>query len=257
MNIARDILPSDPRFLLSRGEVWLAGAGPGDPALLTLHALSALQQADIILHDSLVAESVLALAPEKTERFHTGKRGGKGGCTQSEIIDRMIAYARDNKRVLRLKGGDPCMFGRGGEEAEALQKAGIAFRVLPGVTSGIAALEYAGIPPTHRDVNHAVSFITGHVADAENPKMDWKGIAEGSPVLVFYMAVGRLAAIQKRLIAEGRSPDEPAAIVQNGSLPDQKILKTHLGRLAQDAKREKIAAPAIIIIGQSAGWLPS
>ena len=254
MNASEEILPRDARLLLGRGEVWLAGAGPGDPGLLTLHALSGLRQADVVMHDALVGEGVLALAREDAEILHTGKRGGRGGCSQSEIVERMISHARAGRRVLRLKGGDPCMFGRGGEEAAALAEAGVSFRVIPGVTAALGALEYAGVPPTHRDVNHAVSFITGHVADEDCPKLDWGGIARGSPVLVFYMAVGRVRAIQERLLAEGRGSDEVAVVVENGTLADQRVLRTVLGSLADDVERERIVPPAVVVIGQGAYW---
>ena len=233
------------------GWVWLVGAGPGDPGLLTLHAVNALNQADVIVYDALVDEAVLGLANPRAKLEYSGKRGGKPSPKQRDISARLVELARQGKRVLRLKGGDPFVFGRGGEEALALVDAGIHFRVVPGVTAGIGGLGYAGIPVTHREVNHAVTFITGHMADGEVPEhLDWPSIAKGSPVIVLYMALSHLSRIADLLIANGRAAHEPVALVRNATLKDQEVLETTLATAAADVERTGFKAPAIIVIGE-------
>jgi uroporphyrin-III C-methyltransferase len=236
-----------PKF--QKGSVWLAGAGPGDPGLATLLALHAIQNADVILHDALVNQALLKLAKPKTEMIYAGKRAGVKSCKQSEISSTLIAYARTNKRVLRLKGGDPFIFGRGGEEAQALAKACIPFRIVPGVTAGIGGLAYAGIPVTHRDTNSAVTFITGHGSDGHLPDYDWAAIAKASPTLVLYMARKNAGDIAARLVAAGRNPKEAAAIVSDATFPQQTVIITTLGKLG--AAAIKGAGPAIIMIGKN------
>lgn len=232
------------------GWVWLVGAGPGDPGLLTLHALNALRQADVVVYDALVDETVLQFANPRATLEYSGKRGGKPSPKQRDISARLVELARAGKRVLRLKGGDPFVFGRGGEEALALVDAGIPFRLVPGVTAGIGGLGYAGIPVTHRDVNHAVTFVTGHMAGGDVPEnLDWPSIAKGSPVIVLYMAMSHLGAISKLLIENGRRADEPVALVRNATLNDQAVLETTLGAAADDVARADFKAPAIIVIG--------
>lgn len=232
------------------GWVWLVGAGPGDPGLLTLHALNALRQADAVIYDALVDETVLRFANPRATLEFAGKRGGKPSPRQRDISAKLVELARGGKRVLRLKGGDPFVFGRGGEEALALVDAGIPFRLVPGVTAGIGGLGYAGIPLTHRDVNHAVTFVTGHMAGGAVPEnLDWPSIAKGSPVIVLYMALSHLSAISALLIENGRRADEPVALIHNATLKDQAVLETTLANVAEDAEREKFAAPAIIVIG--------
>lgn len=244
------------------GWVWLVGAGPGDPGLLTLHALHALSQADIVVYDALVDETVLQFANPRAKLEYAGKRGGKPSPKQRDISARLIELARKGLRVLRLKGGDPFVFGRGGEEALALVDAGVSFRVIPGVTAGIGGLGYAGIPVTHRDINHAVTFITGHMAGGAVPEnLDWPSIAKGSPVIVLYMALSHLDTIASLLIANGRDANEPVALVRNATLKDQQVLETTLSRAAADVAAAAFKAPAIIIIGevvrlrQSLDWL--
>lgn len=235
---------------LEAGWVWLVGAGPGDPGLLTLHALNALRQADHVVYDALVDETVLEFANPRATLEYAGKRGGKPSPKQRDISSRLVELARAGKRVLRLKGGDPFVFGRGGEEALALVEAGIPFRIVPGVTAGIGGLGYAGIPVTHRDVNHAVTFVTGHMAGGDVPEnLDWAAIAKGSPVIVLYMALKHLPAITETLIANGRAGAEPVALVRNASLKDQTVLETTLATAAADVEREGFTAPAIIVIG--------
>lgn len=238
-----------PRF--EPGWVWLVGAGPGDPGLLTLHALNALRQADVVVYDALVDETVLQFANPRARLEYSGKRGGKPSPKQRDISARLVELARKGSRVLRLKGGDPFVFGRGGEEALALVDAGIPFRLVPGVTAGVGGLGYAGIPVTHRDTNHAVTFVTGHMAGGDAPEhLDWPSIARGSPVIVLYMALSHLARIADLLIANGRDAKEPVALVRNATLKDQRVLETTLAAAAADVARTGFTAPAIIVIGE-------
>ncbi len=233
------------------GWVWLVGAGPGDPSLLTLAGAHAIAEADVIVHDALVGEGILALARPEALIEYAGKRGGKPSPKQRDISERLVDLARAGHRVLRLKGGDPFMFGRGGEEALTLVEAGIPFRVVPGVTAGIGGLSSAGIPVTHRDVNHAVTFITGHTASGDVPDgLDWEAIAKGSPVIVLYMAMKHLGRITDRLIAGGRSPEEPAAVVSRATTPQERVVETTIGRLDADARAAGMDAPAMIVIGE-------
>ena len=233
------------------GWVWLVGAGPGDPGLLTLHALNALQQADVVVHDALVDPSILKFARPSAVLEFAGKRGGKPSPKQRDISLRLIEHARKGKRVLRLKGGDPFLFGRGGEEALALVRANIPFRVVPGITSGIGGLAYAGIPPTHRDINHAVTFVTGHNSSGEPPgDLNWTALAQGSPVIVIYMGLKHLPNIAAEMMRAGRSHAEPVAIISHATTDKQRVLETTLGSAAVDAVRHDIAAPALIVVGE-------
>lgn len=238
-----------PRF--DPGWVWLAGTGPGDPGLLTVHVINAINQADVIIYDALVDASVLDLAPSHAIIEYAGKRGGKPSAKQRSITYRLIHLARLNKRVLRLKGGDPFVFGRGGEEALALVDAHIPFRVIPGISAGIGALAYAGIPLTHRDTNQAVTFLTGHDANGSVPSaIDWEALAMGSPVIVMYMALRNLPSIVERLIAAGRRSNEPVAVISEATLPAQTVTETTLALLPEIVVREQITPPAIIVLGE-------
>ncbi len=241
-------LPDLPAF--EPGWVWLVGAGPGDPGLLTLLAHRALGEADCVVHDALVGEGVLALARPGAEMIYAGKRGGKPSPSQPDISNRLVALARAGGKVLRLKGGDPFVFGRGGEEALALARAGVPFRVVPGITAGIGGLAYAGIPATHRDANHAVAFVTGHMAGGDAPDgVDWRALASGGQAIVIYMALKHLAAIATELMAGGLAASTPVAIVSRASTPRQRVLETVLGTVAGDAAASGIEAPAIVAVG--------
>ncbi|HEY0833774.1 MAG TPA: uroporphyrinogen-III C-methyltransferase [Azospirillum sp.] len=232
------------------GAVWLVGAGPGDPGLLTLHALNALRQADVVVYDALVGKGVLELARAGAELEFAGKRGGKPSPKQPDISRRLIDLAGQGKRVLRLKGGDPFVFGRGGEECLALAEAGVPFRVVPGITAGIGGLAYAGIPVTHRESGEAVTFATGHSTTGEVPDaLDWAALAKGTHVLVLYMALKHIGTIADKLMEGGRGPDEPVAVVNNATLPEQKVLVTTLGRAAEDVAASGIEPPALIVVG--------
>ena len=231
-----------------RGWVWLAGAGPGDAGLITVLGAHAIQQADVILYDALINQTLLKLARPGAELIYAGKRAGVKSCKQSDISRTLVSLARKGKRVLRLKGGDPFVFGRGGEEALALTRGGVPFRVVPGVTAGIGGLAYAGIPVTHRDTNHSVTFITGHGADGHLPKLDWDAVAKSSPTLVLYMARKTVGEIAAKLMAAGRDASEPAAVVSDASTGKQAVAVTTLGDLGEAATG---TAPAIIVIGEN------
>tara|TARA_R110002020_G_scaffold200364_3_gene402576 strand:+ start:1894 stop:2739 length:846 start_codon:yes stop_codon:yes gene_type:complete len=233
------------------GEVWLVGAGPGDPGLLTLHAANALAQADVIVHDALVNADCLKLARPGASLEYAGKRGGKPSAKQRDISLRLVELARAGNRVLRLKGGDPFVFGRGGEEALTLVEHHIPFRVVPGITAGIGGLAYAGIPVTHRDTNHTVTFLTGHDSSGVVPDLiDWDGVARGSQVIVMYMAMKHIATIASRLIGAGRAASEPVAFVTDASTETQAVLETTLERAAEDVAASGLQPPAIVVVGQ-------
>ncbi|UXM94063.1 uroporphyrinogen-III C-methyltransferase [Bartonella sp. HY329] len=232
------------------GEVWLVGAGPGDPGLLTIHALNAIAQADIILYDALVDLTCLCFAKSDAILQFAGKRGGKPSLSQEEITNDLVKFAQNGKRVLRLKGGDPFVFGRGGEEALALKQASIVFRIIPGITAGIAGPAYAGIPITSRNTNQSVTFITGHDANGRLPdNLDWPAIAKGSQVIVFYMALKHFAAIVDALLKGGRDRNEQLAFISNATTQRQKVVITSLEQSVEKMMQEKISAPAIIILG--------
>jgi uroporphyrin-III C-methyltransferase len=233
------------------GWVWLCGAGPGDPGLLTLHALNALRQADVVIYDALVQEAILDWAPQAT-LIYAGKRGGKPSAKQRDISLRLVDLARSGKRVLRLKGGDPFVFGRGGEEAQTLVQHGVPIRIIPGISAGIGGLAYAGIPVTHRDVNQSVTFVTGHDQSGNTPgNLDWTSISKGSQVIVIYMGMKHIAQISAHLIAAGRSLHEPVAVVTTATTQDQQVLETTLGRIVDDIAAANLEPPAIICVGQS------
>jgi uroporphyrin-III C-methyltransferase len=228
------------------GHVWLAGAGPGDPGLLTLDALAGLAQADVVVHDALVDRRVLALAGAQARLEFAGKRGGKPSATQADISQRLVALARAGHRVLRLKGGDPFVFGRGGEEAKALAAAGVPFRVIPGVTAGLAALASAAIPATLRGTNRAVIFAAGHGADED---FDWAPLARTGQPIVLYMVMHNLERIADALIAAGLDGATPAAVIASATTPHERILVSTLAKVAAAARRQKFEPPAIVVIG--------
>jgi len=237
-----------PRF--RPGEVWLTGAGPGDPGLLTLHAVNALSQADAILYDALVDDAVLRLARPGAVLEFAGKRGGRPSPQQRDITERLIELARQDWRVLRLKGGDPFVFGRGGEEALGLAAAGISFRIIPGVTAGLAGLAYANIPATTRDTNHGLILVTGQYAAGCERTLEWAALARTGLPIIVYMGITRVAEIAEALVAGGLSPDTPLAVVCDATTPRQRVLVTTLIRVAADAKARGLGSPSIIAIGE-------
>lgn len=236
------------------GEVWLVGAGPGDPGLLTLRAAEALRRADLVLHDSLPGKAVLKLVRRGATILDVGKRKGQAPTPQARINARLVAGARAGLRVVRLKGGDPFVFGRGGEEAQALAEAGIPWRVVPGVSAGLAAPAAAGIPLTHRGVSSAVTFVTGHDEAGGLPgSVDWDALARAGGTIAAFMALTRLDEIALRLLAAGRPPATPVAVIAQATLPGQAVLRTTLGACTLDARRAGVATPALIVIGEVAG----
>ena len=244
------------------GVVYLVGAGPGDPGLMTVRSLELIAAADTIFYDRLIPPGALDGAREEANLVYVGKQPGVPSVPQEEIGERLIEAARAGRSVVRLKGGDPFVFGRGGEEGEALRKAGIEFEVVPGITAGVAATAYAGIPVTHRDDASAVAFVTGH-EDPEKPEsaLDWEALARFPGTLVFYMGVKRLADNAAALIEAGRDPDEPAAAIERGTMPGQRAVEATLGTIAEAVAREQVKAPALIVVGEVArrrehlGWL--
>ena len=237
--------------VFGRGTVWLVGAGPGDPGLLTLHALSALRQADAIVYDALVGDEIMSFANPAAAREFAGKRGGLPSPKQRDITERLIELARAGKRVLRLKGGDPFVFGRGGEEALALVRAKVPFRVVPGVTAGIGGLAYAAIPATTRDTNHGVILATGHFATSQT-SCDWGALARTGLPIILYMGITHLETIAQALIGGGLGPETPVAVVADATTPSQRVLRTTLRHAKADVDRQGFRAPAIIAIGSIA-----
>src|SRR6516162_8995262 len=223
--------------VLAPGHVWLAGAGPGDPGLLTLDALAGLSQADVVVHDALVDRRVLALAGPQARLEFAGKRGGRPSATQADISRRIIELAKAGERVLRLKGGDPFVFGRGGEEAIALAAAGVPFRIVPGVTAGLAALAAASIPATLREVNRAVIFAAGH--GAEDDHFDWGPLARAGAPIVLYMVLHSLDRIAAALMRAGCDPESPAAVIAAATTSAERLLVSTLARVAQEARVQK------------------
>lgn len=234
--------------------VALVGGGPGDPGLLTARALELIAAADVILYDRLVPATALAGARQEAELIYVGKRPDADSVGQAEIERLLVEHARAGRRVVRLKGGDPFVFGRGGEEAEALRAAGIEFEVVPGITAGVAAPAYAGIPVTHRDAASAVAFVTGHEDPGKSESaLDWEALAAFPGTLVLYMGVSQLPRIAERLIAAGRPVAEPVAVVEHGTWPDQRTISATLATVAERAAAERVRPPAITVVGAVAG----
>jgi uroporphyrin-III C-methyltransferase len=230
------------------GSVWLVGAGPGDPGLLTLHAAHALGQAEVVVHDALVSGAILSLATG-ARLEQAGKRAGGLRTQQLSINNRLIQLARQGLRVVRLKGGDPLVFGRGGEEAVALAAAGIGFRIVPGISAGIGATAAAGIPLTHRRLARSVAFATGHDSSGDLADVDWAALSRGSEVLVFYMAQRRICQIAERLIEAGRAPSEPVALISNATCPDQDVRISTLATAGADVAKVPNGAATLILVG--------
>jgi len=235
-------------FAPRSGLVSLVGAGPGDPDLLTLGAVRRLQAADVVVHDRLVDPAILAYAAQTAERIDVGKTPGGGGPSQAAIEALLVDLGRQGRRVVRLKGGDPFVFGRGGEEALALARAGVPFEVVPGVSAALAAPAAAGIPVTQRGLSASLTIATGHDAEAH----DWPALARGGGTLVFLMAVGGLAGLTERLLAAGRPADEPAAVVEWATTPRQRSLCAPLDQIAAAARQAAIQAPAVLVVGPTA-----
>ncbi|HWO47528.1 MAG TPA: uroporphyrinogen-III C-methyltransferase [Solirubrobacterales bacterium] len=235
------------------GVVYLVGAGPGDPGLMTARSLELIAGAEAIYYDRLIPPGALDGAREGAELVYVGKQPGVPSVPQEEIGERLVEAARAGKSVVRLKGGDPFVFGRGGEEGEALREAGVEFEVVPGVTAGVAATAYAGIPVTHRDDASAVAFVTGHEdPEKEESALDWEALARFPGTLVFYMGVKRLEQNASALIEAGRDPEEPAAAIERGTWPGQRTVTATLGTIAEVVDRAQVKAPALIVVGEVA-----
>ena len=253
MNVEGSFAHFPPMPDFPPGEVWLAGAGPGDPRLLTLLALHAISQADDIVHDALVDARVLGLKRDDAQLIAAGKRGGRPSRHQQEINGLLVERARAGRRVLRLKGGDPFVFGRGWDEVVALAEAGIRYRIIPGVTSGLAATALAGIPATTRDTNHAIVLAAGHRADDDHSSADWEALARLGQPIVLYMPMTQLAGITAALMKGGLDAATPAALLQSATTEDERVVDSTLGRLVEDARANAIGSPAIVVIGAVAG----
>jgi uroporphyrin-III C-methyltransferase/precorrin-2 dehydrogenase/sirohydrochlorin ferrochelatase len=248
LRIAQQLLATTSTAARAPGEVTLVGAGPGDPELLTLKALRALQDADVILHDRLVPDAVLELARRDATRICVGKAAGNVGTTQDEINALLIQHAQRGRRVVRLKGGDPFVFGRGGEELQALAKAHINFSVIPGITAALGSAAYAGIPLTHRDHAHSVSFVTGH-AQTAGQEPDWRALAKHGTTAVFYMGLARLEQIVEKLLAHGAPGSRPAAIIAQGTTADQRVITGTLSSIRDVAAGTELESPALLVVG--------
>lgn len=245
--------PSSPFPANCGGKVYLVGAGPGPTELLTLKAAELLRNADVVIYDRLIQQDVLALAPPDAERIYVGKPVGRHHSRQDEVNELLVKKAREGKLVVRLKGGDPFVLGRGGEEAEHLAQNGVPFEVVPGVSSALAAPLHAGIPVTHRDAASCVVIATGHEAHRDPDRLDWAALSK-IDTLIFLMGVHNLGRIASRLIEHGRDPATPAALIQMAYWPDERVLVTTLATIAKDAERTHAQAPATLVVGEVVRW---
>lgn len=241
--------PDNPSITSEYGEVYLVGAGPGDPELLTIRALRLIQKADVIVYDALVSEGVMALVHPGAERIYVGKTRANHTLPQKEINTLLIKLALQGKQVVRLKGGDPFIFGRGGEEIETLAAWGIPFQVVPGISAANGVSSYAGIPLTHRDYAQSVLYTTGHLKDG-TVKLDWAALTRPHQTVVIYMGLGGLAEICRKMIENGQSPDMPAAVVQQGTTKKQKVVSGTLATLNNLVEAAKLKSPCLIIVGE-------
>ncbi len=244
------LFPASLSATLAPGEVALVGAGPGDPGLLTLRGWSLLQQADAVVYDRLVSEDLMALLPGRCSRHYVGKTSGFHSLPQPQINQLLVDLARTNKRVVRLKGGDPFIFGRGGEELDYLLARGIDCQVVPGITAAAGCTAYAGIPLTHRDVAHSCQFITGHLQENGELRLPWSSLANAKQTLVFYMGLSTLGEISRQLIAAGLPADTPAALIGNGTRDDQQVVRCTLAQLPLMADEKQLTPPTLTVIGR-------
>ncbi|MFQ5761472.1 MAG: uroporphyrinogen-III C-methyltransferase [Candidatus Bathyarchaeia archaeon] len=235
---------------MSKGKVYLVGAGPGDPELITLKALNVLKRADVVVYDWLISDEIIELFPPKAERIFVGKTSGRHTMPQSEINELILRKANEGRIVVRLKGGDPFLFGRGGEEAEVLTKAGARYEVIPGVSTALAVPAYAGIPLTHREYASSVAIATGHeMAEKGERCVNWRKLAGSADTLVVLMGVKRMGWIVQELILGGIQKDTPAAIVERGTTSRQRVITAPLAAIADEAAKHQIGPPAVIIVG--------
>jgi uroporphyrin-III C-methyltransferase len=237
--------------MMTKGKVYLVGAGPGDPKLITVYGMECIQKADVILYDRLANKALLQYAKEHTELIFCGKLPGKHQLIQEQIHELLVRKASEGKTVVRLKGGDPCVFGRVGEEAEVLAEHGIQYEIVPGITSGIAAPAYAGIPVTHRDHASSFAIVTAHGrAEKGEDHINWSALAQGIDTIAFYMGVGNLSHICSKLIEHGKRPNTPVAIIQWGTTEAQKTVTGDLTTIEREAVDARITHPAIVLVGE-------
>jgi uroporphyrin-III C-methyltransferase/precorrin-2 dehydrogenase/sirohydrochlorin ferrochelatase len=234
---------------IAQGEVYLVGGGPGDPDLLTFRALRLMQQADVVVYDRLVSKQVLELVRRDAEKLYAGKERDNHAIPQEDINHLLVRLAKEGKRVLRLKGGDPFIFGRGGEEIETLAAEGIPFQVVPGITAASGCASYSGIPLTHRDYSQAVVFVTGHLQDG-TVNLNWKALAQPNQTVVFYMGLHGVPSICAGLTSHGMPITTPVALIQQGTTPNQRVFVSTLEKLPELVQKEKIKAPTLIIVGE-------
>ena len=245
----KDNVQSKGKSHLNSGEVALVGSGPGDAELLTIRAMRFIEQADIAIYDRLVSEEILALLPQGCERFYVGKEQAKHCVPQDKINQLLVEQARLGKRVLRLKGGDPFIFGRGGEEAEYMLARGVSCHICPGITAASGCTTYAGIPLTHRGVAQGCTFITGHIQNNGQLNLPWQSLCCPTQTVVFYMGINTLPKIAEKLVEHGRDINTPAALIRKGTQPEQKTYRGTIGNLAELVEKHNITPPTLIIIG--------
>ena len=249
MNSSSQYIPPQHKQTFKKGEVALVGAGPGDPDLLTLQAFRFIQQAEVVVYDRLVSEEIMALLPSHCKTVYVGKKQAEHRVPQDAINQLLVDYAKQNKKVLRLKGGDPFVFGRGGEEAQFLLDHGIACHIVPGMTAASACTSYAGIPLTHRKVARSCTFITGNVQDNGALDLPWQTLTDAGQTVVFYMGIKSLPIITKQLVNAGRCQNTPAALIQKGTHANQQVIKGSLETLEGLVKLHNIKPPSLIVIG--------
>jgi len=242
-------ITSKGKSVLNQGEVALVGSGPGDAELLTIRAMRFIQQAEIAIYDRLVSEEILALLPEDCEKFYVGKEQAKHCVPQDRINEILVEQAKLGKKVLRLKGGDPFIFGRGGEEAEFMLARGVSCHICPGITAASGCTTYAGIPLTHRGVAQGCTFITGHIQNNGQLNLPWSSLSSPTQTVVFYMGINTLPKIAEKLIEHGRGADTPAALIRKGTQPEQKTYRGTIGNLAELVEKHNITPPTLIVIG--------
>ena len=248
--LATDVLSKlQKKAILQPGEVALVGSGPGDAELLTLRALRFMEQANVVIYDRLVSDEIMALLPEHCERYYVGKEQAKHCVPQYRINELLVEYAQQGKKVLRLKGGDPFIFGRGGEEAEFLLQNGVSCHICPGITAASGCTSYAGIPLTHRGVAQGCTFITGHMQNDGQLNLPWQSLSCDTQTIVFYMGINTLPSITQQLIKHGRAAATPAALIRKGTHPDQQIFRGTLANLSQLVEQYNITPPTLIVIG--------
>lgn len=233
------------------GKVFIVGAGPGDPKLITLKAVEAIKSSDVVLYDRLVSKQIVSMIPKRSQKMYVGRDVGDDYKHQDTTNDLMVKFAKKNKNVVRLKGGDPFIFGRGGEEAEFLRKHKVKYEIIPGITSGIGSAEYSGIPLTHRDYASSVVFVTGH-EDAKKTKnvVEWKKLAKSVDTIVIMMGLSRIGIISQRLVSGGLAKNTPVAVIQNGTTDEHKMIKGTLANISKKINDAKIKPPAIIVVGK-------